>query len=127
MVIDNIAGKTASEDITINFANIRAIDVDMNELSVMGLDGSLSVGLDELTPSSFHIYPNPVSNGILNIITSDNQKVDVLTITDLVGKIVFTAGNIESAVKLADLEAGQYIIEIESGDNYYTDKLLIIQ
>jgi hypothetical protein len=127
VVIDNIAGKTTAEDIIIGFENIRAIDVEMNELAVTGMEGSLTVGITDISQSSLHIYPNPVSDGILNIITSDNQKVNVLTITDLVGKIVFTAENIESSVKLADLKAGQYIIEIESGDNYYTDKLLIIE
>lgn len=66
VVIDNIAGKTTTEDIEFNIIDIRAINVDMDELSVVAVGTIFSTGINGAPKTSIDIFPNPVTGNYFN-------------------------------------------------------------
>ena len=84
---------------------------------------TLSVN-DMATMASIQVYPNPVTDGHLNI--KSNQKVD-LEIYNLIGQRIMlnstTAG--QDSIELGDLTPGLYLINLKSGDHSETKRLII--
>ena len=91
------------------------IDFSVNFLSVV-----------DATEASFNMYPNPVSNGVLNIQTAGNV-LNLVTITNLVGQEVFTtefSGN-STQISTSNFNKGLYLVTIKSGNSVSTKKVII--
>ena len=74
------------------------------------------------------IYPNP-SNGEINIkINQYNGKVN-LQVVDINGRVVYSLNNtdfnVEKAINLKSLQAGMYIVKINSEELNYTKKIIL--
>ncbi|MBC8048200.1 MAG: T9SS type A sorting domain-containing protein, partial [Fimbriimonadaceae bacterium] len=96
VLVDNIAGKTETE-LTINFNDIRAIDVDMNDLDVYGVSATTTVVAiqNESLDNIITIYPNPATE---DYITFDSQAVNIvsaISMYDLTGKLLKEFSNTE--------------------------------
>jgi hypothetical protein len=83
------------------------------------------MGVEEIEPNTFRLYPNP-SIGIFNIEWNSDAQVDVL-ISDISGRIVYKCFNlpgVDSIIQV-DLPAGIYAVNVilEGGD--LTEKLII--
>lgn len=72
---------------------------------------------------TFSIYPNP-SNGVFNFATQETVSVIV---TDLTGKTVFTAANINNGgtMDLSALQTGMYIAKVKGASSERIEKLVI--
>jgi hypothetical protein len=90
----------------------------------------LNVGLDELQMQTLEIYPNP-SEGIVNISYELNDKSlsrirlisitgEILRIFDMESKVF-----VEKSINLSDLNAGIYLIEIESKKQTIRKRILL--
>lgn len=71
--------------------------------------------------STLKLFPNPVTNGILNIATTSEKKAsndDYYTVSNLVGQ-VFLMGQLtgNEQIDVSKLPKGSYIVTILSGDN----------
>lgn len=82
----------------------------------------LSVG--ENTISGLNVYPNPVKNGVFYITTDANAERTV-TVFDVVGKQVLNTTTSESAINVANLNSGVYIVKITEEGKTATKKLVI--
>jgi len=71
----------------------------------------------------FAVYPNP-SNGIFTFTTAETVSV---TVSDITGKTVFSAGNIENgaSVDLTNLASGVYIAKVTGATTEKVEKLVI--
>ena len=74
------------------------------------------------------LYPNPVSNGILNINTNANNIAEVFEInifsTD--GKRVLTRKQqLDKAVNVSELQQGVYMLQLNNGQQTVSKKLII--
>jgi hypothetical protein len=70
------------------------------------------------------IYPNPVTNGVLNINTTANDAKNVV-IVDILGKQVVNTTISGSTVNVANLKNGVYIVKITENGKTATRKLVI--
>ncbi|WP_081979273.1 T9SS type A sorting domain-containing protein [Lacinutrix jangbogonensis] len=66
-------------------------------------------GFENSTP--LKLYPNPVQNA-LNLKIDTNDNIDSITITDNLGRIVFTSNKNVNRIDVSDLNSGLYIVSI---------------
>jgi Secretion system C-terminal sorting domain len=78
----------------------------------------------ENTISGLSVFPNPVKTGIFYITTDANAERTV-TIFDLVGKQILNATTSESAINVANLNSGVYMLQITEEGKTATKKLVI--
>ncbi|HYD91497.1 MAG TPA: T9SS type A sorting domain-containing protein, partial [Flavobacterium sp.] len=81
------------------------------------------LGTEDVEADTFAVYPNPTS-GVLNFNTQEPVSV---TVTDLSGKVVFTAKDINNgdAVNLGSLQTGMYIAKINGATSERVEKIMI--
>ena len=74
----------------------------------------------------FALYPNPVSNGILNI-SSASASVKNITIFDLLGRQLLSSSlsGVKSNVDVSSISAGTYISKVTEAGKTATKKLVI--
>ncbi len=83
---------------------------------------------NEYALDGFLMYPNPASHEVT--FSSQEEKIDRITLTDVLGKTVKTIkGNMsdEIVVDISGLSKGMYLVEITSGSSLKTIKKLIVQ
>ncbi|SDG88885.1 T9SS type A sorting domain-containing protein [Psychroflexus sediminis] len=73
--------------------------------------------------SKFNLYPNPVTNGILNINTSGTSVLEV-KLFNMLGQQVFTS-KVVNPIDVSDLSPGVYLAKIDLGSSSLTKKLII--
>jgi len=75
----------------------------------------------------FKIYPNPVKDRIFFQNQARNDDLDV-TIFDVLGKVVkqerLTRATIRNGVEVSSLKRGIYLVQIDNGNNTFTQKLI---
>lgn len=76
------------------------------------------------TSEELTIYPNPVSNGKLYIVTKDNLTKDI-EIFNVLGKSIFKTTLFGKELNISTLTSGIYIIKIKEDQVSYTRKLVI--
>ncbi len=81
--------------------------------------------------NNFSIYPNP-NNGEFSVSFDLIESTEVnITITDLIGKIVYQKneaecyGKINNAINLSDLNKGMYIINLQTGKQQVNKRFVI--
>jgi hypothetical protein len=89
----------------------------MTNLDVLGTKSFNSI-------SGLTMYPNPLSGNILNIVTDANATKSV-AIYNILGKQVLSANTAETAINVAGLTAGVYIVKITEEGKTATRKLVI--
>lgn len=70
--------------------------------------------------TTLKLYPNPVTNGILNIVATSKKKnsTDYFTISNLVGQVFLTGSLIENQqIDVSKLPHGSYLVTIVNGKN----------
>jgi hypothetical protein len=84
---------------------------------------SLNVGIGEATNAVYAIYPNPAKN-VINI--KAENSIDV-RITDLQGRLVYTAANVSGVhtIPTSAMSNGIYMVHSGNGKQIQTTKLLI--
>lgn len=77
-----------------------------------------------LLGSDIMIYPNPTNN-VLNVKTTENIKINNLSLIDVLGKTVYTGKNINQ-IDVRNFAQGIYILKITSEENKVLSKKIII-
>ncbi len=87
----------------------------------------IKVGLPEVSDrEKFKIYPNPATNGLLRIKSS--EQITWWGIFDLTGKLIKSSGAVErsqSTIDCADLNPGLYLVHVQSKTSRTNHKLII--
>ncbi|MBB78762.1 MAG: hypothetical protein CL844_07140, partial [Crocinitomicaceae bacterium] len=84
-----------------------------------------SVGIETMAESNINIYPNPVLEGIFNIVI-DGESIKDIKLQDIQGriiKILFSNGT----VNVSNLAKGKYFVKITTETNKIIVKSIIIQ
>lgn len=78
---------------------------------------------DTFSQAIFSIYPNPVKD-FLYIENPSDAPIDQISIADIYGKTIYSnSGNI-SKVDLSALQTGLYLLQIHSGKNSFSQKII---
>ncbi|MDV6170376.1 T9SS type A sorting domain-containing protein [Flavobacterium sp. DG1-102-2] len=80
-------------------------------------------GVNDNTIEGLQLFPNPVSEGTLNITSSNNNDKDVV-VYDMLGKTVLSAKVTNGTVEVSNLTAGIYIVKITEEGKTATRKLI---
>jgi len=108
----NLAGIITERSGNAYFITPRAMGNDMN------------LGVNQQPIEGFGLYPNPVNNGVLSIITQDNLEKNI-QIFNVLGKQVFAQTTSGSTINVSSLNSGIYIIRVEEAGRLATRKLVI--
>lgn len=72
-----------------------------------------------------NVYPNPVTNGVLNIVQKGNFSYEVM---DASGRIVCSGtGNNSASVSVNTLAAGVYVVRVQQKEVTHTKKVIIAE
>ncbi|WP_055447585.1 T9SS type A sorting domain-containing protein [Lacinutrix mariniflava] len=74
--------------------------------------------------TTFSMYPNPTSNGFVNIKTSNNEATQV-AVYDILGKQVINTTLSAQRLNVSSLKAGVYAVRLSQGNTVTTKKLVI--
>lgn len=79
---------------------------------------------DAVTLSDYNIYPNPASDVLT--IRSYNTVAEAITLRDVAGKVILskTINSSNESVNIAKLKPGIYLVQIQTGGNVLTQKLI---
>lgn len=82
-----------------------------------------TLGTAAFNGKRYGVYPNP-STGIFNINTENPVTV---TVTDLLGKVVYTKNNVsrDNSIDLSGLQRGVYMAQIADGNATATEKIIL--
>jgi hypothetical protein len=84
-----------------------------------------NVGFAENIAASFHIYPNPVSNG--NTVIESDYLIQTLLIRDVTGKILVNFNPLTKQVMLkSDWPSGIYLIQMQIQGRWVSKKLQVL-
>lgn len=78
----------------------------------------------ETTADVFSIFPNPVTNGLVNITSKSNATITV-NVFDILGKQVINQTVNNNTLNVSALNSGVYILKLEQNGNASTKKLVI--
>lgn len=87
-----------------------------NTHSIIVLRALDETGLTQLGQDSFQVFPNPIQDNF-TLVTSENQIGSVISISDMSGRVVFTAEliNANMTIDAMSLSKGVYEIKITNG------------
>ncbi len=117
----NLVFRTSTNVIDIDaFGNVFMDTIRLYE----ALDRStLSVNDSSLASNNMRLFPNPVSSN-LNVKLSDNSFITSTQILDLNGRTVMTIEDNRNPINVSNLQAGLYIIAIETSTGFYTKRFI---
>lgn len=89
------------------------------------------IGIEENTLSEMKVYPNPAEN-IVNVTVSSKENTNAnVTITNLMGQVVYTqnmslvAGNNAIQLDVANYNAGVYVVNVKTNTGISSQKVIV--
>jgi hypothetical protein len=89
-----------------------------------GQDNSLERTAPNSKESTFKLYPNPATNGVVYITTETNNNKEIV-IYDVFGEIVLTDRIKTKALNISRLVAGVYVLQVTENNETMTRKLVV--
>ena len=86
------------------------------------VDDCNKVGLKNIEPTFFEIYPNPVSDFLY--IKNAKQPIENISIYNILGVMIYSKSYYESSIDFQNFPPGVYFIEVKSNNEFYRQKLL---
>lgn len=106
------AGGNAEKDVLFDEISLKEVDLTTSAIS----------NLTNLN-SAFDVYPNPVSNGIVNIKSKASNEI-TYSLYNTVGKLV-KSGVTRGTLNLSEVNKGMFILNLESGSLIEQHKLIL--
>ena len=95
------------------------------------VSGTSVLGTDEFTfnPNQIQVYPNPVVNELTIELTGDSQEDITYTITDVLGKTVYTGtsadNNTATTIDVSSFKKGVYFVNFFNKQQQFVQKVVI--
>ncbi len=84
-----------------------------------------SLGVDDVNYNdAFVVFPNPTSNGYVNITSDSKENMDI-EVSDVLGKQLKRVMINNNTLNVSDLDSGTYILRINQGEKTSFKKLVI--
>ena len=112
----------STENLRIRITNVINSNVGFR-IDDIKLIGESNMGTSDVKKSKFDIYPTVISNGILNISSTNDEQKNV-SIYDVNARLVLTQKT-NKVLNLKDLPKGNYIVKVESEGATETKKIII--
>jgi hypothetical protein len=99
--------------------NFASSGFDLDAIAI--LDSSFATSVQNVLELDINIFPNPAKDFIQ---ISGASSYDVITITDLNGRVVLQDYSSSNSINISSLTKGVYLIKVESDKGYYFNKLI---
>ena len=87
-------------------------------------DAGIPLSTDDFAVSQTKIYPNPVNNGTLHIITP-SKELKKISIFDISGRSVFKQTTENNTINVSHIKTGLYLLNITINGSKKTSKIII--
>jgi hypothetical protein len=117
-VLQNIALRqyNATQNVTVDGIYVR---------TVWNLtDAGTALSTDDFALSQISLYPNPVNNGTLNIVSPTNELKEI-SVFDLSGRMVLKTKTENNSIDVSQLKTGLYLLNISINGSKKTSKIII--
>lgn len=91
---------------------------------IYGQDNSLESIAPDTKESTFKLYPNPATNGVVYITTETNNGKEIV-IYDVFGEIVLTDRIKTKTLNISRLVSGVYVLQLTENNKTMTRKLVV--
>ena len=117
-VLQNIALRqyNASQNVTVDGIYVRT------EWNLV--DAGTALSTDDFALSQISLYPNPVNNGTLNIVTPTNELKEI-SVFDVSGRMVLKTKTENNSIDVSQLKTGLYLLNISINGSKKTSKIII--
>ena len=86
-------------------------------------NAACALSVDNLTADNqVSFYPNPTS-GLLNIVVFNNQLIDKIVVSDILGQMIISLGN-STLLDISSLSKGTYFVTVETGSGKETQRII---
>ena len=113
---------------TLSASRTNGIDTNDNAADFTAVtpspENSGNLGTTQNQIAGLKVYPNPVTKGILNI-TSSNNEVKAVAVYDVLGKQVVNTTVSNQPINVSNLKSGVYIVKITEAGKTATRKLVV--
>jgi bacillolysin len=93
-----------------------------NSINQLSTPNPLSINNVDEIDGDFMIYPNPVTDGMLNVrVPSETASYSII---NLLGQTVLKGEVSQQAINVSSLNAGVYIIEVNDGEEVNNQKFI---
>lgn len=89
-----------------------------------GQDNTIESVAHVTKASTFKLYPNPATNGVVYITTETNRSKEII-IYDVFGEIVLTDRINTKTLNISRLIAGVYVLQVNENNKTMTRKLVV--
>lgn len=89
-----------------------------------GQNNSIESVAHVIKVSTFKLYPNPATNGVVYITTETNRSKEII-IYDVFGEIVLTDRINTKTLNISRLVAGVYVLQVNENNKTMTRKLVV--
>lgn len=93
-------------------------------LDNLALVNTTVLSANEITESSFKVYPNPAKDYI-NISAVSNVNIESVKLFNVIGKQVFAGDAVTDKINIANLNNGLYLLKIEAENGSLNKKIII--
>ena len=83
-----------------------------------------SLSTNDFTALELSVYPNPVTNGYINIVSNKSETIKV-TMFDVLGKQINVSSLINNRLDVSTMKSGIYFLRILQDNNSVTKKIII--
>lgn len=87
-------------------------------------DAGTALSTDDFALSQISLYPNPVNNGTLNIVSPTNELKEI-SVFDLSGRMVLKTKTENNSIDVSQLKTGLYLLNISINGSKKTSKIII--
>ncbi len=87
-------------------------------------DAGTALSTDDFALSQISLYPNPVNNGTLNIVTPTNELKEI-SVFDVSGRMVLKTKTENNSIDVSQLKTGLYLLNISINGSKKTSKIII--
>jgi len=85
-----------------------------------------ATNINSINTNAFDVYPNPVTNGRLNIKTNDNiQSVEIYTLTGLLLTTNYSINGNLAEIPLSKVSSGSYIVRLKTNNEILSRRFIV--
>lgn len=119
------AYNSTDNDLESNWGDATSAFGTNDDFGTPGADNDFTLSINQYETKRFSVFPNPTTNGFVNITSSDSATINVV-VFDILGKqISDTTLTNNQLLNVAELHSGIYMLKISQNNNTITKKLVI--
>ncbi|MES2811541.1 MAG: T9SS type A sorting domain-containing protein [Bacteroidota bacterium] len=103
--------------------NLNLMDDDEDNDGIINLLDPVALSTDTFESPVLRIFPNPISNGIINL--DSNFPIKEVILYDLTGKTLLNESLSSNKIDVSKIASGTYLLKLKSNEKVFNQKIII--